>query len=247
MLPIFSLTQFKREYSQIIHLVRTSVQYYQNSGLIGIPLNFEEDQPTSSSFASLDELTSYLGRCRRCLISLHRSLAVAGEGDRASSLVFVARSPGVAEVACRKPLQGEEGELFDRLLSALKLSRERIYLTYAVKCPLPKADGPIRAQASFRCRRILLQELQLLERPRVICTLDNLDALATQTVLGRPMGSVCDLRGKLFSLWVGERQTRVIPTYSPGFILQTTEEREIREKKKLVWQDMQLISKELSE
>jgi hypothetical protein len=63
-------------------------------------------------------------------------------------------------------------------------------------------------------------------------------------VLGRP-GSIDDLRGNIFPLQLGESQIKVIPTYSPGYILQHSEdESRCREIKKLVWQDMQLIRKE---
>ncbi|MEW6381638.1 MAG: uracil-DNA glycosylase [bacterium] len=235
-----SYAQLKQEYSQILNLVKTSIQYYQNIGLTGMSLNL---QPCAlPCFSTIEELSRYVSQCQGCLISLHRPQAVAGEGDPASPLVFVGRSPGITETARRKPFQGEEGALLDRILAAIGLSREKVYLTYAVKCPLPESDGHT-FPLPRRCRKILLQELQLV-KPKVICTLDTPDAAVIQAVLGKPMGPLPDLRGKIFPLQLGENRIRIIPTYSPGHILHCPEERQ-GEEKKLVWQDMQLICREL--
>jgi len=272
--------QMRKEYSRIVHMVENYVRYCQNIGMTGIPLNFGTRPDPPSSFSSLEELTGYLARCRACLAALNRQKPVPGEGNSEPVLVFVSGPPGSGyaersgetaqgemaqgemaqgrESAQTKPLQGKEGELFDRIISSIKLSREDIYLTCAVKCPLPESERPAcqtgsqtgrqisevqasqTSQTIRRCRRLLFQELQLL-KPHIICTLDS---LATRMVLGKP-GSIDEWRGNVFPLQLGESQVKVIPTYSPATILRHSEnENRCCEIKKLVWQDMQRIRQE---
>lgn len=235
--------QIEDEYYQLVRMIRNYFQYYRNMGIVGIPLDQQTILPNSiPSFISMKELHAYFNLCLGCPQAQKRKKTILGEGNIQPTLVFIGQSPTEED---EKPFQGEAGELFNKILAAIQLTREEVYLTYAIKCHIPEGES-INHQAARFCRQLLLEELQLL-RPSLICTFDT---LATQMVLGK-QGLISDLRGKILPLKLKRNRGRkrekrevpslsvkVIPTYSPGFLLQNPQE------KRPVWLDMQLIRKE---
>ena len=155
-----------------------------------------------------------------------------GEGNITPTLVFIGLSPKQEESLQGKPFLGEPGKLFTKIISAIQLTRKKIYLTYAIKCPLNKNEE-LNQHITQACRPLLLQELAFLH-PKLICTLGP---RATQILLETET-SFEKLRGKILSIEIKDSPVTVIPTYAPEDL------RNSPQKKDLTWLDVQLIRKE---
>lgn len=124
---------------------------------------------------SLPALRDAAARCRGCDLYRHATQTVFGDGDPAARVVFVGEQPGDMEDRLGRPFVGPAGKLLDRALSISGLTRERIYLTNAVKHfkwePRGKRrlhkrpdEGEIRA-----CHPWLEEELAVIRPEIVVC------------------------------------------------------------------------------
>ncbi len=228
-------SQIKDDHYQLVQMVKQYVQYCQNIGLNNIPMPNPSDLFTylhHPSFSSLEDLHNYLNRCQSCPLANNRMKAVPGEGNLTPVLVFIGQSPDREESLQGKPFLGEAGQLFTKIISSIHLTRKDVYLTYAIKCCLSKNEDP-NQPITQTCRPLLFQELRFLN-PKLICTLGP---LATQILLENKTPFE-ELRGKIFSIEIGDCPIKVIPTYSPEYLLQNSQG------KNLTWLDIQLIRKE---
>jgi DNA polymerase len=96
----------------------------------------------ASGFASLEDLRKYIGDCRRCKLGYGRTNLVFGEGSAQARLVFVGEGPGRAEDEAGQPFVGEAGRLLTKIVNAMGLSREEVYICNVVKCRPPKNRDP---------------------------------------------------------------------------------------------------------
>jgi DNA polymerase len=157
-------------------------------------------------------------------------VAAALTGDASADLVFVGEAPGEAEDRQGEPFAGPSGQLLTRIIEAMGLCREQVYILNIVKCRPPKNRDPHPDELAA-CRPILQAQLDCLQ-PRVICTLGK---FASQALL-QTDEAISRLRGRFHTL--GE--IPVMPTYHPAYLLRNPHE------KRVVWQDMQAIQKILN-
>ncbi|MBW2663560.1 MAG: uracil-DNA glycosylase, partial [Deltaproteobacteria bacterium] len=86
---------------------------------------------------TLKTIQSDLGDCRRCKLSKTRKNIVFGKGDPRARLVFVGEGPGFDEDACGEPFVGRAGKLLTKIIQAIKLTREQVYICNIIKCRPP--------------------------------------------------------------------------------------------------------------
>lgn len=149
----------------------------------------------------------------RCALSLSRHEVVAGSGPVAAELMLVGRAPTYEEDRRGAPFLGASGDLLDRCLANIGLTRRRVFCTTLVKCRPPGGREPKREEVSA-CEAHLHQQIQLVG-PRVVVTLGS---LATQTVCGRDE-PITTLRGRVLTIIVAGREIPVVPLYDPGAVL----------------------------
>ena len=150
--------------------------------------------------------------CTRCELHRSRRNAVFGVGSESADLMLVGEAPGADEDAQGEPFVGPAGLLLNRMLAAIGLAREDVFIANILKCRPPGNSNPTPEQAE-QCRGHLERQLDLLE-PKVILALG---AVAARNLLGveAPIGA---LRGKEFPL--PERSGIVVlPTYHPAYLL----------------------------
>lgn len=138
----------------------------------------------------LDGIGRAAATCPRCELRESRTLAVPGEGPTRARVMFVGEGPGAKEDETGRPLVGNAGRLFDRLLSVAGLSRAEVFVTNAVKCRPPGNRTP-KAIEVDACNPYLRRQVALVD-PAVVCPLG---AAAVRAVLGRPR-PVGELRGR---------------------------------------------------
>jgi uracil-DNA glycosylase len=167
--------------------------------------------------------------CTRCGLCETRHTVVFGTGGARTPLVFVGEAPGADEDAQGIPFVGRAGQLLTKIIAAIGLSREDVYICNVLKCRPPGNRNPAPDEIAH-CWSYLERQLDLL-RPKVICTLG---LFATQTLLHStlPIGK---LRGRIFE----EGGRRIVPTYHPAALLRNPGW------KATVWEDVQLLRKVL--
>jgi DNA polymerase len=119
--------------------------------------------------AALDAIASEVRVCERCRLSQQRTLAVPGEGDPDTEVVFVGEGPGQNEDRQGRPFVGAAGELLERLLALVGWRREEVFITNVVKCRPPGNRDPEPDEIAA-CRPFLERQLQVLD-PAVLVTL----------------------------------------------------------------------------
>jgi DNA polymerase len=155
---------------------------------------------------------------------------VFGTGDPAADLVFVGEAPGRDEDLKGEPFVGQAGQLLTRIIEAIGLRREQVYILNVVKCRPPNNRNP-RPEEVAACRPILQAQLDCLQ-PRVICAMG---AFAAQALL-QTEERISRLRGRFHMLG----SIQVMPTYHPAYLLRNPQE------KRAVWQDMQAVQRALA-
>lgn len=174
-------------------------------------------------------LRQCLGDCERCNLSKTRTNIVFGDGSARAEIVFVGEGPGYHEDKQGIPFVGESGQLLNKMIRAMGLHREDIYIANVVKCRPPKNRDPAPDEI-LQCSPFLYKQLETIE-PKVIITLGR---FATQCLLDtkRSMGS---MRGR----WHKWREVDVMPTYHPAYLLRSPQ------KKRDAWADLQQVMEKL--
>ena len=177
---------------------------------------------------TLDSIRQELGDCTRCRLHEGRNHVVFGEGNPHAVLVFVGEGPGREEDLQGKPFVGRAGELLTRIIEAIELTREEVYIANIVKCRPPNNRDP-KPDEIQTCLPFLLKQLEAI-KPRIICALGT---FAAQTLLGTEE-RISALRGH-FHEYQG---AKLMPTYHPAFLLRNAQF------KRDVWEDMKMIREE---
>jgi DNA polymerase len=169
-----------------------------------------------------------LGDCTRCGLSRHRTRIVFGTGNPKAVLMFVGEGPGQEEDLAGEPFVGAAGQLLNKIIEAIRLRREDVYIANVVKCRPPDNRTPEPDEIET-CSPFLQRQIAAV-RPRFICTLG---ACAAQALL-RTRTPISRLRGRFHVL----DGMRVLPTFHPAYLLRNPEH------KREVWEDMKLLMAE---
>ena len=176
--------------------------------------------------------------CPFCPLKDSRTQTVFGEGDPDADLVFVGEAPGAEEDATGRPFVGRAGELLTKMIHAMGLKRQDVYICNMLKCRPPGNRTPSGEEVEC-CWDFLIRQLQIIQ-PKVIVTLGN---PATHGLLNTRVG-ITRLRGQWQKLPdIGEHLAGidVMPTFHPAYLLRQY----TPENRKKVWSDLQEVMKHL--
>ena len=158
-----------------------------------------------------------------------RTNIVFGEGNSKAELVFVGEGPGRDEDLQGRPFVGRAGQLLTKIISAMGLERSDVYICNVVKCRPPENRNP-QPEETATCEQFLFKQLQSIEPDVIVC----LGSIATKSIL-RARGSLSSLRSRFHTFG----RSKVMVTYHPAALLRNPR------LKKPLWEDMQLVMKEL--
>ena len=167
--------------------------------------------------------------CQLCPLAKTRTKLVFGSGSPEAELMFVGEAPGFDEDRQGLPFVGAAGQLLTKMIGAMKLTREKVYIANCLKCRPPGNRNPLPTEIAT-CNPILMKQIEII-RPRVICALGK---FAAQTVLQNEE-PISRMRGRFHEKY----GALVMPTFHPAYLLRNPAD------KKLAWQDLQQIMKEL--
>ena len=173
----------------------------------------------------LGKLCEFALSCTRCGLHRTRTKVVFADGSAEARLVFVGEAPGADEDAQGVPFVGRAGKLLDKIIAAMKLKREKVYICNVLKCRPPNNRTPSPEEVAM-CSPMMHEQIAVL-RPKVIVALG---APAVRTILETRVG-ITRLRGH-FSEYRG---IPVMPTFHPAYLLRSPGQ------KKFVWDDMKKV------
>lgn len=189
----------------------------------------KEKRIPQSSADSLERIRADLGDCQRCKLGKTRTKIVFGEGNPKADLVFVGEAPGEQEDLSGRPFVGRAGQLLEKMIQAIGLQRDQVYICNVVKSRPPGNRNPEPDEIEA-CKPYLHRQLDVL-RPKVIVALGK---FAAQTLL-KTETRISELRGNFFDY----RGVKLIPTFHPSYLLRNPSA------KKEAWDDLQKVAREL--
>jgi len=174
----------------------------------------------------LTAVRTEIGDCTRCkLHGLGRRQIVFGVGSPTADLMFVGEAPGHDEDVQGIPFVGRAGQLLTKIIEAIGLKREDVYIANVIKCRPPENRNPERDEVET-CEPFLFQQIDII-KPKVIVALGKFGA---QTLL-RTLDPISRLRGRVYEY----RGAKLVPTFHPAYLLRNPSS------KREVWEDMKLV------
>ncbi len=175
--------------------------------------------------AQLAALCEVASTCSRCRLSEKRDKVVFGSGPAGAELMFIGEGPGADEDRQGLPFVGRAGELLTKIVQAIDLGRDEVYIANIVKCRPPGNRDPQPDEVAA-CRGYLEKQIELVG-PKVIVALGR---IAAQTLLGNdsPIGR---MRGQ----WYKVQGVPTMVTYHPAALLRNPA------LKRPTWEDMQQV------
>ena len=174
---------------------------------------------------TLDELEAIVKKCNRCPLSKTRTNTVFGEGKKESIIMFVGEGPGYNEDRIGRPFVGRAGELFDKMLKAIDLTREDVYIANIVKCRPPNNRNPLENE-SKTCIEFLRWQVKIIDPDIIVC----LGAVAARNIIDKDF-KITKNRG----IWYERCKFNIMATYHPAALLRDVN------KKKDAWEDFKAI------
>ncbi len=192
------------------------------------PVELLSRYPGLEKTATLEELSAFIGDCKRCKLAPLRTHLVFGVGNPQADLMFVGEAPGADEDARGEPFVGRAGQLLTDIIErGMGLSRADVYICNVIKCRPPDNRNPEPDEVAA-CEPFLMRQIDLV-RPRAIVALGT---FAVQALL-KVKTPISRLRGN----WQEVRGVKLMPTFHPAYLLRSPGE------KRLVWQDIQEVMK----
>ena len=171
-----------------------------------------------------------LQNCRKCKLCEGRTHVVFGSGNPTAEFVVIGEGPGADEDAQGLPFVGRAGQLLTKMLTAVNLTREEVFITNAVLCRPPGNRNPEPDELAA-CAPFLADKLAVIQ-PKVILSLGS---VATQSLL-RTKEAIGKLRGRVHPYG----DAVLIQTFHPAFLLRNPGP----EYKRMAWEDLKLARRE---
>lgn len=178
---------------------------------------------------NMNELSEIIKNCKRCSLCNKRKNVVVGEGNINSKIMFIGEGPGEEEDNTGRPFVGKAGQLLNKMLEAINLKREEVYIANIVKCRPPNNRVPNEEEA-IKCLPFLRYQVAIIRPKIIVC----LGATSAKYIIDKGIRITKD-RG----IWHQKGNFYIIPTYHPSALLRDPS------KKKDAWEDFKSIRDKL--
>lgn len=177
----------------------------------------------------LKDLYAQCQNCKKCNLSSTRNNVVFGEGNLKSKIMFIGEGPGRDEDLQGRPFVGKAGQLLNKMLEAIGLKREDVYIANIVKCRPPNNRVPLQNEIDA-CIPYLRNQVAIIAPKIIVC----LGATAAKSIIDKDF-KITIMRGQ----WFYRKGVKMIATYHPAALLRDPE------KKRPAWEDFKAIKIEL--
>ena len=184
---------------------------------------------------TIAEIAAEISDCTGCGLAEQRPCVVPGQGSGNTVRLMIVGHWLEASDQTGNVFGGEEDQMLQRMLAAIHLPQENVFITNVIKCAV-RPGGQPKAAHIDACSSYLMRQIRAVA-PECICAMGM---IATKSLLRRPQ-SLSQLRGQFHTFTSGEGvEIPLLPTYHPGYLLQNPE------MKQATWQDLQLLQKRLA-
>ena len=187
----------------------------------------KNERRAKNVYSSLEEMYNDVKECQKCPLGSLRIKFVFGVGNPSSKIVLIGEAPGRDEDLKGEPFVGRAGQLLNKILNAINLKREEVYIANILKCRPPGNREPQGSEVEL-CLPYL-NDQSLIIKPKIILSLGR---VAANCLLKTKM-NMKDLRGKIFN-YMG---IRMLVTYHPAALLRNPQ------LKRPTWEDVQYVKK----
>ncbi|MCK5130401.1 MAG: uracil-DNA glycosylase [Clostridiales bacterium] len=156
-----------------------------------------------------EELINIINHCTACPLHEKRMKAVPGEGALDATVMFVGEGPGRDEDISGRPFVGAAGQLLDKILKAIDLPRDSVYITNIVKCRPPENRNPKNSETSI-CLEYLRHQVALIHPKIIVC----LGSVAMRHIIDKD-AKISKIRGQFFE----RKGYTIFATYHPAALL----------------------------
>lgn len=195
----------------------------------------ETARHAAAKASTIEELREALAAFEGCSLKRTATNLVFADGNPEARVMFIGEAPGEEEDRQGKPFVGQSGKLLERMLGFIGMTRENYYITNILPWRPPGNRTPQDAEIAA-CLPFCLRHIELV-KPRFVIALGG---TAAKSLLGRAEG-ITRLRGKWFPLPQGAKNTEIMPTYHPAYLLRNNE------MKKFAWKDVLTLKTRLGE
>lgn len=201
-------------------------EFVLQADLLSEPAEARPEAHARSSAEALQLIRDDLGECTRCkLHRLGRRQIVFGVGDPGADLMFIGEAPGRDEDIQGIPFVGRAGQLLTKMIEAIGLTRDEVYIANVIKCRPPENRNPEPDEVAT-CEPFLFRQLDAI-KPKVVVALGSVAVkvlLKSDAPISRLRGRVIDYRG-----------AKLVPTFHPAFLLRSPD------KKREAWEDLKKV------
>ena len=183
----------------------------------------------------LENLKNKISLIDNCDLKSNAKKMVFSDGDINSQIMIVGEGPGEKEDEVGKPFVGDAGNLLNKMLSAININRERVYITNVVNFRPPMNRKPTDVEIK-RYLPFLVKHIELI-KPKILLLLGStaLNALIGDEVV------ISKARGKWVNKKIGNVKPEIIASFHPAFLMRQPDQ------KKYAWEDLKMIRKKMSE
>jgi uracil-DNA glycosylase family 4 len=227
--------------SKIIDQHREMEDFF-SGGLVVKSAAEDSQQKTAETISpgvtdGLEKISDEVQKCRKCELGSLRRNAVPGEGSPAAQIAFVGEGPGADEDAQGRPFVGRAGQLLDKIIKAMGLKRDDVYICNVIKCRPPENRDP-KPEEIISCLPYLQRQLELIN-PKIIVALG---AHAARSLLNNNK-AIGQLRGQFHEYYpgLGSPPIKLMATFHPAYLLRNYSD----DNRAKVWEDMKKVLTEL--
>jgi uracil-DNA glycosylase family 4 len=190
----------------------------------------------SGIYRSMEEMKVHCNQCFRCDLGKTRTNAVIGRGNPQAKLMIIGEGPGQNEDETGIAFVGKAGQLLDKILAAVNLTENEVFICNVVKCRPPGNRDPLPTEAEA-CKGYLMEQIRIIS-PKIILLTGK---IAMKNLLGIKDG-ITKVRGQ----WVEKDGVFYMPIFHPAYLLRNPS-KEKGSPKWLMWQDIQAVKAKLDE
>ncbi|MBI3017633.1 MAG: uracil-DNA glycosylase, partial [Deltaproteobacteria bacterium] len=163
---------------QLLQSIQDRLIYYRDVGIKEVYSKKENMGASKKHKETLEQIRADVGDCTRCKLHLKRTHIVFGEGNPKAELMFIGEGPGHDEDVTGRPFVGRAGQLLTKIIEAMKLKREDVYIGNIVKCRPPDNRAPEPDEVST-CEGFLHRQIAVIGPKVIVC----LGSVAAQNLL----------------------------------------------------------------
>ena len=178
-----------------------------------------------TSSKNLDELYANIKDCTKCALGHTRNTFVFGDGNPQADIMLIGEAPRTEDDLAGQPFAGEAGQLLDKILLSIDLTRQEVFMCHILKCRTPRSRDP-KVEETDQCLPYLKKQIHFIKPTFILC----MGRIAAQILLNTK-SSLSDLRQKVHEF----EGSQLIATYHPAELLRYPQY------KRDTWEDVKLL------